>query len=76
MEECKQSQSRRTVLESSFYSGVYKTGLATGYGLDEGGVELRFQIGSRIFTSPYRPDRLWGPPNLLSNGYQENFTWG
>jgi hypothetical protein len=20
---------------------------------------------SKIFTSPYRPDRLWGPPNLL-----------
>jgi hypothetical protein len=19
----------------------------------------------KIFTSPYRPDRLWGPPNLL-----------
>jgi hypothetical protein len=23
---------------------------------------------SRIFSSLCRPDRLWGPPNLLSNG--------
>jgi hypothetical protein len=26
-------------------------------------------VRSRIFTPPYRPDRLWGPPNLLLNGY-------
>jgi hypothetical protein len=26
---------------------------------------------SRIFSSPCRPNRLWGPPNHLSNGY-----WG
>jgi hypothetical protein len=32
-------------------------GIATGYGLDD--------QGEREFTSPYRPDRLWGPPNLL-----------
>jgi hypothetical protein len=26
-----------------------------------------------IFSSPYRPDRLWGPPILLSNGYRVLF---
>jgi hypothetical protein len=26
---------------------------------------VRVPVGSKIFTSPYRPDRLWGPPNLL-----------
>jgi hypothetical protein len=31
---------------------------------------VRVPVGSRIFTSPCRPDRLWGPPNLLSNGYR------
>jgi hypothetical protein len=40
-------------------------GIATGYGLDE-----RVPVGSRIFSSPRRPDRLWGPPNLISNGYR------
>jgi hypothetical protein len=33
-------------------------------------------LGSRIFTAPYRPDRLWGPPNLLSNGYWGLFGGG
>jgi hypothetical protein len=25
-------------------------------------------VGARIWTSLYRPNRLWGPSNLLSNG--------
>jgi hypothetical protein len=31
-------------------------------------------IGSRIFTSSYRPKRLWGPPSFLSNWYQGLFV--
>jgi hypothetical protein len=34
---------------------------------------VRVPVGSRIITSPCRPDRLWGPPNLLYNGYRELF---
>jgi hypothetical protein len=45
-------------------------GIATGYVLDDLGVRVRVPVGSRIFSSPNRPDRLWGPPNLLSNGYR------
>jgi hypothetical protein len=30
-----------------------------------GGREFESRCGQKIFTSPYRPDRLWGPPNLL-----------
>jgi hypothetical protein len=44
-------------------------GIATGYELDDRGVRVRVPVGSRIFTSPYLPNRLWGPPNLLSNEY-------
>jgi hypothetical protein len=44
-------------------------GIPTGYGLDDRGVGVRVPVGSRIFSSPRRPDRLWGPPNLLSKGY-------
>jgi hypothetical protein len=45
-------------------------GIATGYWLNGRGVGVRVPAGSRIFSSPHRPDRLRGPPNLLSNGYR------
>jgi hypothetical protein len=45
-------------------------GIATAYELDAREVGIRVPVGSRIVTSPCRPDRLWGPPSL-SNGY-----WG
>jgi hypothetical protein len=44
-------------------------GITTGYGLDDRGVGVRVLVGRRIFSSPRRSDRLWDPPNLLSNGY-------
>jgi hypothetical protein len=44
-------------------------GIATVYGLDNRWVGVRVPVGSRIFSSPRRPDRIWGPPSLLSNGY-------
>jgi hypothetical protein len=44
-------------------------GIATGYGLDDRGIRVLVPLGSRIFISPYHPDRLWGPPSLLSNWY-------
>jgi hypothetical protein len=40
-------------------------GIATGYGLYDWVVGVRVSVGSRIFSSPRRPDRLWGPPSLL-----------
>jgi hypothetical protein len=45
-------------------------GIATGYGLDDEGVGVRVPMGARIFTSPYRPDRLSCPPCLLSKAYR------
>jgi hypothetical protein len=38
------------------------------YGLSDRGVGVRVLVVVRIFTSPCRPDRLRGPPSLLSNG--------
>jgi hypothetical protein len=51
-------------------------GVAIGYGLDDRGVAFRVPVGSRIFSSPRRQDRLWSPPNLLPNGYRGFFPRG
>jgi hypothetical protein len=44
--------------------------------VDDWGVGVRVPVGSRTFSSPCRPDRLWGPSGLLSNGCPEIFTRG
>jgi hypothetical protein len=36
-------------------------GIESRYGLDDRGVGVPVPVGSKTFTSPYRPDRLWGP---------------
>jgi hypothetical protein len=58
--------------EKKLGGAVRKTKLSMGRGQEiqfvpscsDGGAG-RVPVGSKIFTSPYRPDRLWGPPNLL-----------
>jgi hypothetical protein len=40
-------------------------GIATGCGLDGRGFGVRVPVGSRILSSPCRPDRLWGHLSLL-----------
>jgi hypothetical protein len=46
-------------------------GMTTSYGLNARGVGVLVPVGSGIFFSLRRPDRLWGIPSLLSNGF-----WG
>jgi hypothetical protein len=48
-------------------------GITTDNGLDDQGIGVRVPVWLRIVTFPYRPDRLWGPPSLLSSGYQSLF---
>jgi hypothetical protein len=48
--------------------------IATAYGLDyRGSIPRRGEI---FFSSPHRPDRHWGPPSLLYNGYRGLFPGG
>jgi hypothetical protein len=39
------------------------------YGLDDGRVGFRVLVGSNVFASSYRPNRLWGLSSFLLNGY-------
>ena len=50
---------------SSEYGPGSVVGIATGYGLDGPGIESRW---GKIFRT--YPDRPWGPPSLLYNGYR------
>jgi hypothetical protein len=45
-------------------------GIATSYRLEDRGVGVQVPVDLRIFSAQRRPDRLWGQPKLLSNGYR------
>jgi hypothetical protein len=51
-------------------------GIVTAYGLDDRGVGVWVPVGSNIFSSPRRPDRLWGPPNLYPMGNGNSLPGG
>jgi hypothetical protein len=48
-------------------------GIETGYRLNDRQVGVRVPVGSTIFTSPCRPDRLWGPPTSCTKGTGGSF---
>jgi hypothetical protein len=56
------------------YFALLQLEVRTGYGLDDREVGVRVSVGARFFFSPRGPDRLWGPPSLISNGYWWLFT--
>jgi hypothetical protein len=47
-------------LRSKLGSRDSVVGIATSYRLDDRGFGVQIPVGVRIFTSPGRPDRLWG----------------
>jgi hypothetical protein len=56
---------RFTYLQHQHHGPGSAVGIATGYGLDGPGIESRW---GEIFRNC--PDRPWGPPSLLYNGYR------
>jgi hypothetical protein len=44
--------------KNKFRSQDSVVGIATSYGMDDGGVGVQVPVGVRILTSPNRPDRL------------------
>jgi hypothetical protein len=53
--------------------GRYSAGLRAGRSGFWGSIS---NGGWEFFSPPPRPERLWGQPSLLSNGYQGFFLWG
>jgi hypothetical protein len=52
------------------------TVIKSRYRLDDRMIGFRIPTGAGNFLSTPRPDWLWIPPSLLSNGYQGFFPWG
>jgi len=64
--EDRRSWVRYLVLSTEVVCGPASViGIATGYGLDGPGIESRWERDFRTC-----PDRPWGPPSLLYNGYR------
>jgi hypothetical protein len=55
---------RNNLIKKPGYSSRYS------YWLDERAIGVRIPVGTRFFSSPRRPDWLWGPPILLCNEYR------
>jgi hypothetical protein len=72
---------RRTYKNCLLFSCIWSPGssvtIVYGYGLDDRAIEVRSPAeAKRFFVYPLCPDRLWGPPSLLYNGYRGSFPRG
>jgi hypothetical protein len=57
----------------SYQLSQYSVWLGAGRPGDRGSIPGR---GKEFFLYPLCPDRLWGPPSLLYNGYRGSFPRG
>jgi hypothetical protein len=54
----------------NFLTGAGTVMIVIAYGLED---QSSFPNMAASLSSPQRPDGLWGPPSLLSNGYRGSF---
>jgi hypothetical protein len=58
-------------------SRISSDSIVSDYGLDDRAIGVRSPAGEKdFFLLPLCPDRLWGPPSLLYNGYRGTFPQG
>jgi hypothetical protein len=58
-------------------SRVSSGSIVSDYGLDDRAIEVRSPAEAKgFFLYPLCPDRLWGPPSLLYNGYRGSYPGG
>jgi hypothetical protein len=51
--------------------------IVSGYGLVDRAIEVQSSAEAKgFFLYPLCPNRLWGPPSLLYNGYRRSFPQG
>jgi hypothetical protein len=58
------------------WSRVSSGSIVSDYGLDDRAIRVRSPAGAKDFSCSLCPDRLWGPPSLLYNGYRGPFPGG
>jgi hypothetical protein len=66
-----QTPSRKNEIDFEVDLSRYSDGLWAGWRANGGSNPAR---GKRFFSSPFRPDQLWGPPILLSKRYRGLFS--
>jgi hypothetical protein len=70
------SVSANKILLYNFHEPGSSVSIVSAYWLVDRAIEVRSPAGAKDFLYRLCPDRLWGPPNLLYNGYRGSFAGG
>jgi hypothetical protein len=68
--------SKSAPIQRSLMTTAVGYNILSHWRIEDRGIGVWVPVGPRIFSSPRCPDRLWGPPNLLSNGNRGSLSSG